>query len=293
MCDKTFKNPQLKDIAVLERCSDDVLMSSLWSERWVAFVDSTNLSDQIFFVLATSLLNFALFWAHNLLLFVMYKVKFLKRYQIQPDAEVDVPLVWENIRETLIAQVVGVPLAAYVLFQPFSYMGMSVRGPIPPYSVVFRDLLVAAAVTDTMGYWGHRALHHKSVYKYFHKKHHRYTVNVGIAAVFAHPVEDTFHNTFSSIAGCLLMGTHALVFWLWVVIRQTESINAHSGYQFLPNFISKWCSGGRFHEYHHSHNVGNYGALTTIWDHLMGTDVSFLEYEQKRLAKDAAHPKSS
>lgn len=253
------------------------------SEIWLDFLAKLQWSDHAIFVAGTFSLNFCLFWVHNILLYCMYKAEFLKKYLIQPNAVIDEPLVWENVKETLLGQFIGVPIISFLFYYPFTYFGMRVNAPLPDIMIILRDLLVAAVVTDTMGYWGHRALHHKSVYKYFHKQHHRYKVNVGIASVFAHPVEDIFHNTFSSVSGCMLMGSHALVFWMWIAFRQTEAINAHSGYQFFPEFICKWCSGGRFHEFHHSHNIGNYGALTTIWDSLMGTDSAYLEYEEKRI----------
>lgn len=258
---------------------------SYLSSAWLSLLGRLQWSDHWVFIVGTTIINFVLFWAHNGLLFCLYKNNFMTHYQIQPSAKVDEHLVWENIRETIINQLIGVPIAAYILYYPFTYFGMQVYAPLPQWTTILRDLLIAAAVTDTMGYWGHRTLHHKAIYKYVHKHHHRYKVNVGIAAVFAHPIEDIVNNTFSSVSGCMLLGSHVLVFWLWLAIRQTEAINAHSGYQFLPDAISKWCSGGRFHEYHHSHNVGNYGALTTIWDYLMGTDASYLEYEAKRLAE--------
>lgn len=249
---------------------------------WQSMLGNCQLDDRWIFVLGTFSINIILFWLHNAFLYCLYTCQFMKKYQIQPDGKIDQPLVWENIRETIVNQCIGVPLASYLLYQPFTYFGMQIRTPIPTWTIICRDLLVAVIVTDTIGYWGHRTLHHKSIYKYFHKHHHRYKVNVGIAAVFAHPVEDIFNNTLSSVSGCMFMGSHVFVFWLWLAIRQTEAINAHSGYHILPHYISKWFSGGRFHEFHHSHNVGNYGAFTTIWDYIMGTDVAFEEYETKR-----------
>ena len=36
------------------------------------------------------------------------------------------------------------------------------------------------------------------------------------------------------------------------------------------------------HDYHHSHNVGNYGAFNPFWDWLMGTDASWRNYMKKK-----------
>lgn len=163
---------------------------------------------------------------------------------------------------------------------------MNIRDPIPDWSIICRDLFVALVTTDTLGYWGHRFLHDGRWDKYIHKHHHEYKVNVGTAYNFANPIEDLFHNTWSTIAGCLFMGSHVLVLWLWLSIRVLEAINAHSGYHFLPYWMTNHLSGGSFHEFHHSHNVGNYGAFTTIWDKICGTDVAYKQYmKQKQASK--------
>jgi sterol desaturase/sphingolipid hydroxylase (fatty acid hydroxylase superfamily) len=91
---------------------------------------------------------------------------------------------------------------------------------------------------------------------------------------------------FSSIFGCMIMGSHVTVLWLWLSIRITEAVNSHSGYHFLPYWISDFFSGGEFHEYHHSHNIGNYGAFTTFWDKLMGTETSYQQYRIEKKDKD-------
>ncbi len=43
--------------------------------------------------------------------------------------------------------------------------------------------------------------------------------------------------------------------------------------------------GGVFHEFHHSHNAGNYGQFFTLWDWLFGTDKAFNEYVSRKKTK--------
>ncbi len=52
-----------------------------------------------------------------------------------------------------------------------------------------------------------------------------------------------------------------------IVIRVFKTYDQHSGYNF------PWCLGGthsRYHDFHHTHNVGNYGR-NELWDVVFGT----------------------
>ena len=74
------------------------------------------------------------------------------------------------------------------------------------------------------------------------------------------------------------------VVWLYALLKVYQSVEAHSGYV-VPFPLSvwsiqwpvDWMDGGR-HEFHHSHNKGNYGGIFFFWDHLMGTDKEFNEW---------------
>ena len=37
-----------------------------------------------------------------------------------------------------------------------------------------------------------------------------------------------------------------------------------------------------YHNYHHSHNKGNYATFFCIWDTIFGTNQSYYEYLEKR-----------
>ena len=46
---------------------------------------------------------------------------------------------------------------------------------------------------------------------------------------------------------------------------------AHSGYD-LPIPLRFPCSNARRHDWHHSHNNGNFGTWICLWDRLLATD---------------------
>ena len=110
-----------------------------------------------------------------------------------------------------------------------------------------------------------------------HKQHHEFKANVGIAAEYFHPVEDLF-NIIPMITGPLLLKMHFCTFMVWIVIRISEIVDAHSGYA-LP--FSIWeislrlQGGADRHEFHHSHNKGSYGSFTKFWDWMFNTDAAY------------------
>ena len=80
----------------------------------------------------------------------------------------------------------------------------------------------------------------------------------------------------------LLLASHATVVVGYAGIKLWQSIDAHCG-MILPPPLSLWnslpgmdCAGA--HDYHHSHNVGNFGGFFMFWDWLCGTDAKFREF---------------
>lgn len=167
----------------------------------------------------------------------------------------------------------------YFLYPYFHLSGMSIAAPFPSISVMLRDWLVAMVINSTLFYWGHRLLHHPLLYKHIHKQHHRVLHPIGIAAQFAHPVEDFLCNMLPTVLGFVIMQSHIITAWIWISFRIAESIYGHCGYEFpyMPfNWMNLSTDESEKHYFHHSHNVGCYGYY---WDHIMGTDVDYLKYK--------------
>jgi len=103
------------------------------------------------------------------------------------------------------------------------------------------------------------------------------------ASEWAHPIEDIITNITPSLAGCFIMGSHLYVLLFWLFLRMWKTLDAHCGYN-LPFPLSIWHGPGmmgcNMHDFHHESKEGMdscFGAMTTFWDWICGTDRAFYE----------------
>ena len=138
-------------------------------------------------------------------------------------------------------------------------------------------------VEDAIFYWCHRLFHLPFFYKHFHKLHHRYYQPFGFATEYFHPIEYLFSSAIPTFIGPFLLKSHVITFWIWLAIRLLEGIDGHSGYDFwfVPFRYFPFRPGANVHDYHHSHNVGNYGSFFIFWDRICGTDMSYRDYKER------------
>ncbi|KAH9262711.1 hypothetical protein BASA82_000261 [Batrachochytrium salamandrivorans] len=163
------------------------------------------------------------------------------------------------------------PIGLYYLY-PLAVLHGSLLGEdLPNPKVCCLQLLGCMLVDDTWFYWMHRGLHHFPwLYRTVHKKHHRFTRPNIFATEFAHPVEDLVVNMAGTVLGPILLGVHPLLLVGYMGMKFYQSLEAHSGYNIpfpfsLTSVIDSMdCAPA--HDFHHSHNVGNFGGWFMFWD---------------------------
>jgi sterol desaturase/sphingolipid hydroxylase (fatty acid hydroxylase superfamily) len=269
---------------------------------WLSFLAKTGIDqydERLIFSLGLWRTNLIVFYGCNLLLYVMYSRNMFPQYRINtgkmPSQELIWDCIWHNVKNNLFFQPLAAYFVAYPIFQYFSikngYHSLVFR-PFPSWSIVLRDLIIAYIVNDTLFYWAHRALHHSSIYKYIHKKHHMFNYTIGIAATYAHPVEDVLANLIPTLAGCCVISSHFVVFLAWLAWRLIETIEAHSGYSFPYSPFTCIPVPGETdrHDFHHSHNTGCYGGW--FWDWLCGTDKTFHEFKRQQVLRQQSMKKA-
>ena len=247
------------------------------------FLDSTRL---LFAALTSVYLELTFWTAQYLLLCVTRNPTLFKQYTISK-THVTYPateLIQTALSETIQGHCLR-PIFLWLAYPVYKYRGC-LSAPVPSLFTLCAQLLFCILIDDTLFYWSHRLLHaNKWLYRTIHKQHHEFKYSVGLAVEYAHPIEDILSNTLPTVAGALLLGSHASVAIGYMGIKIWQSIDAHSGFN-LPFPLSPWNIGpgmdcASAHDYHHSHNCGNYGGFFSFWDWLCGTDKSYQKYLKK------------
>ena len=148
-------------------------------------------------------------------------------------------------------------------------------GPLPPLWVGVAQLVFFVVFDDFLFYWMHRTLHQGWLYKHIHSLHHRVVTPCAATGHYMHPVEYVLTASLM-LVGPLLLGAHVVVLYAWVVIRQWEAAEGHSGFSFpwsptnrLPLF-----DGPDHHDFHHKRFKGNFAGFLPWTDRVFGTEVA-------------------
>ena len=154
------------------------------------------------------------------------------------------------------------------LLSAASHAGMNstyrIETTLPGPVEILRDVFLSLLMREALFYYSHRILHIPSLYIPIHKKHHRFTAPIALAAQFAHPIEHIFANTLPISLPPQLLGSHIVTFWIFLAYELVNTATVHSGYDFF------WYKA-RAHDLHHEKFNLNYGSLGLLdWVH--GTD---------------------
>lgn len=235
------------------------------------------------------------FTALQLMLYMVHKHDWFRKYKIQGEKYPDGGLLKEALEEAVKSQVLGGPTYIFV-HKLLMKKGMIVKSArFATLRQLILSMIYFIVATDTLFYWCHRTLHHPAIYGKIHKKHHKFKTNVGPAAVYAHPLENAT-NFLATVVGPLTltqatgMKLHVTTLWVWLVVRWMETCDAHSGYDF-PFSPFRLFRVAEHHDFHHSHNVGCFGSFFGFWDWVMGTDAAFNKFKARQLKGKGAPKK--
>lgn len=191
----------------------------------------------------------------------------------------------------MIAPFIG---AAFYLFDLPLPVDTSIDG-IPDPKKFAMQLLFCMLMEDLVFHFSHRMLHHPRLYPHIHKIHHEHKVTVSFSSQYAHPIEYIFGNVLPATVGPLILDTrmHFTVASTWYFLRSLESCEGHSGYEFpwSPFRLLPFGIDFGYHEYHHSHNIGNYSSFFSIWDSVFGSNSAYYEFLKERRSPAAVTDK--
>jgi sterol desaturase/sphingolipid hydroxylase (fatty acid hydroxylase superfamily) len=248
-------------------------------------------NDRLFVTLALSLAHTVPAALHE---FFLQAIGFAGLFQdrlTQPGKNVDTSLSRSCVMQSIVNHFFVMPLVLWLVYPYISQFHDINVDSIPGLQTILLDIFICVLFEDALFYWSHRALHHPSVYKHFHKKHHEFKVLAGmsLAAEYTHPFESFVGNIVGVVAGPIYRRVHIFTFVIWLVLRMLKTCDAHSGYDFSWSpFGLIWpLNPARRHDFHHETGLGSYGSFFMIWDYLCGTDKAFLAHEAKLITDKA------
>lgn len=158
---------------------------------------------------------------------------------------------------------------------------MSVEG-LPDWKTLMLTVTFCMLCEDLSFHFLHRLLHWRVIYPYIHKVHHTYVTTISIAAEYSHPIDYLFGAVIPGVLGGLILGNrmHYCTVLLWTVVRVCETLDGHCGYEFSwsPYRLIPFSTSAAYHDFHHSHNVGNFSSFFSFWDTLFGQNKDFYIY---------------
>lgn len=153
---------------------------------------------------------------------------------------------------------------------------------IPDFKTLILTIVFCTVVEDITFYCSHRTLHTKFFYPLIHKIHHQFITTISLGTEYAHPIEYAFGNLIPGFMPIIILGTriHFFTFIVWIIYKFGEALDGHTGYDFSwsPYRLIPFSASASYHDYHHSHNVGNYSSMLTIWDSIFGTNKAYHEF---------------
>src|SRR5271169_2633044 len=124
------------------------------------------------------------FWLHALFYLSIDLVPShpLYKYKIQPAKRVTSKEVWQCISTVLVNQYfIAVPLdisLALLASKLGKPPALSVSPSLPSLREIVRDFTISIIVREILFYYIHRVGHLPAVYKWIHKKHHKFTAPI-------------------------------------------------------------------------------------------------------------------
>jgi len=194
----------------------------------------------------------------------------LYKYKIQKTVPTTA-MLWRCFRTVLINQfLLLIPISCFGLYDLYRWRGCQMSPALMPSIVeILVDILICVVVEEILFYYSHRALHSRWLYGPVHKQHHQFTAPIGMAAVYAHPVEFLLSNLTPLVCGAVLAKSHMFTMWVWYGAAIIVTIFHHCGYAF-PFLIGNTAPND--HDWHHEKFEVHYGLLGWL-DRLHGTNL--------------------
>ncbi|KAJ7524036.1 hypothetical protein O6H91_18G074100 [Diphasiastrum complanatum] len=204
------------------------------------------------------------------------RVRAFDKYKLQPGVHTPGSIAFQCYKDVMLTFIVVVGPLQISSYPVFKMLGFRSNLPLPSLGEIVLQLLVYFLIEDYGNYWLHRWLHSDWAYNNIHYVHHKFMAPMSFAAPYAHWSEVLILGIPSFVGPALVPG-HMITFWLWIIFRNMEALETHSGYDF-PWSLTKlipFYGGAEYHDYHHfigGKSQSNFASVFTYCDRIYGTD---------------------
>jgi fatty acid hydroxylase domain-containing protein 2 len=248
---------------------------------WLNNISRLNHNKKLIILLAAPYF-FVLYWLFAGI-FLLYDIlrfpRFLRKYKIQPTANkpLDMDKLIKGLKVVAFNQLIINWLAyaiSVIVFDHYQVWDSVVIDKVPSFPSLLKNLFYCSIIYEVIFYVNHRLLHHRLIYKYFHKMHHEWTAPIAVMAVYCHPVEHVLCN-FLPMMGSVILRIDLATTVVFNTSMLFFTTLTHSGLD-IP-FISSIA----FHDYHHSKSNECYGTNGFL-DMILGTSEKFDEWQRNK-----------
>lgn len=183
----------------------------------------------------------------------------------------------DQVRLEILYTVKSVPLMSiptvalfFIEVRGYSKLYDAVPNSLSDWCNILLSVVSFIVFTDACIYWIHRFLHHKLIYKYIHKDHHRWKVPTPFASHAFHPL-DGFLQSCPYHIYPFLFPLHKWTYLCLFVFVNIWTVSIHDGDYRVPLPLEPFINGSAHHTDHHLFYNYNYGQFFTLWDRIGGS----------------------
>ena len=183
-----------------------------------------------------------------------------------------------------------VPVLFFLGFGRYTqfYRDIDERG----WAYLVLSIVLMMVIQDTYFYWTHRLMHHRRLFRWFHRTHHRSTNPNPWTTYSVNPLE-AIVDSGSSVLILMLLPVTGLALFVFSWINTAYAVYAHLGYELYPrrfagHWFGRWINTSVAHNTHHAKARYNYGWYFLCWDRMMGTlEPDYAENYRRRVTVQA------